>query len=278
MMIRSNRHHRREASSGNHVHRSLHSRVARLNTVKPSRTCDRAGGTPEPPKIQRLAMGEGLSVPLRRRGVVRLSTIAERTPVRHSARGMTLAELVIVCVVIAIVAGLTISNTKVTEPMQPDAVRDRLSGMIEYGQHLAIARPDQRFVLVADPNSDAIWLANDSAPQTPLTHPADRRPFRIQMGPQSGGALRAVRLSGTNFGAQNKVAFDGTGALDSLAPVEIELSDDGASYLVSVSPVSGAVSLKRSAVLTTVESVESGGEAAGDDSGGGLLGGLLGGL
>lgn len=201
----------------------------------------------------------------------------ERPPPMRRARGMTLAELVIVCVVIAIVAGLTISSTQTTEPVQPDAVRDRLSGMIEYGQHLAIARPDQRIVLVADPSTNAIWLANDSAPQTPLTHPVDRKPFRIQMGPQSSGDLRAVTLSGTNLGTLNKVAFDGTGALEPVATIEFELSDDHASYLVSVSPVSGAVSLRRSAVLTA-ESVESGGGAGDDEGGGGLLGGLLGGL
>ncbi|MEE8170533.1 MAG: prepilin-type N-terminal cleavage/methylation domain-containing protein [Phycisphaerae bacterium] len=156
-------------------------------------------------------------------------------------RGYSLVELMIVTAIIGIVAGLVLVPAASRESAQLQSAGRRFTGMVEYAQHLAIARSDQTFLIKVDQAKDRFWLATRTAPDTPLAHPAASDPYLVQLGTGSPDGLTAVRITAMNLGGDGVVMFDSAGGIDQSDPAAIEFAVQDVYYIVALAPDSGAV-------------------------------------
>src|SRR5438046_691377 len=86
-------------------------------------------------------------------------------------RGFTIAELVMVTLIAATLAALAIVPASAGDSGQAENAGKLFAGMVEYAQSLAVARPDQIYLIKVDQANNRFWPANQTAPDMPLTHP-----------------------------------------------------------------------------------------------------------
>lgn len=146
------------------------------------------------------------------------------------ARGYTVMELAITGMLVAIVAGLAFAPAASVESAEAQSAGRRFSSMIEYGQSLAIARPDQPVLIKVNAAANRFWLALGTSPDTPVTNPLTKQPFLVQLGTGTGEGLEAIRIAGYDFGGDDVLRFDGSGSLDQTGPATIVFDAGGSRY------------------------------------------------
>ncbi len=184
---------------------------------------------------------------MKRRPSRRSSRIAAR-----SAHGYTIAEMTILCVVVGIVASLAFIPASATEGVQADSAGRQFAQMIEYVQSLAIARPDNAYIIKVDQTANRFWAALASAPDTPLTQPIKNQPYLVQLGQNSTSGLKNLTITGYDFGGDNIISFDSTGSMDQDTPARLQISVSGRTVTINAAPVSGLVQVDNVSLSTTV--------------------------
>src|ERR1043166_4762081 len=158
---------------------------------------------------------------------------------RYHRAAYTVAEMTMVTLVIAIVVGLALVPAGANDSVQADSAGNQFSQMIEYVQSLAIARPDNTYIIKIDQAHNRFWAALNGTPDTPLTQPTKNTPYIVQLGPNSSSGLTALTITGYDFGGDNIIVFDTTGTMDQDTPARIELSISGRTLTVNAAPISG---------------------------------------
>jgi hypothetical protein len=139
--------------------------------------------------------------------------------------------------VVGVVATIALSPAAAVESTQLSLASAQMSNMIEFGQSMAIARSDRTVVLKADLDTQRIWLALASTPDTPLTHPITREPYVIRFGPAADGQLGAIMLDAFNFDGGSTIAFDSTGGFGIQGDATIQFSVMGSATTVATMTV-----------------------------------------
>jgi MSHA pilin protein MshC len=140
---------------------------------------------------------------------------------RRPAPGFTLAELVMVLVIIGVLAALVAPRVLQSRNFASRGFYDEAQAVVRYAQKTAIAWRRTVTVCVAATEISAISNANCAAPAL-LNHPT------------SGGQLRSVAPDGVTLSPVGSFGFDGLGRPS--APVTIVLTstiaDDPARQIV----------------------------------------------
>lgn len=165
-------------------------------------------------------------------------------------RGLSMIELLIVASLMAILAGLAIVPAGANDGAQAQAAGRLFSGMVEYAQSLAVARPDQTYLIKVDPAQGKFWVANAAAPDTPLTHPVTKQPYRVAVGPGSPDGLGSLQIASISLDGDSVVKFDSTGAMDQTVPASVEFSCNGTTYAITVAPLTGVVKVSAVQVIS----------------------------
>lgn len=143
---------------------------------------------------------------------------------RRPAPGFTLAELVMVIVILAILAALMGPRMMATQGFASRGFYDESFAVVRYAQKTAIAWRRPVVVCIAADGVAAISNSDCSAPAY-LVHPAN------------GGVLRSVAPSGVTLSPVGSFSFDGLGRPSAPATIVVTstIADDPARQIVVAS-------------------------------------------
>ncbi len=158
----------------------------------------------------------------------------------------TLIELLIVVVVLGILTLAALPNSDAAAQQEADAAARMIEADVAYARSLAVARPDQRVLLVVDGINNNYSLktkspgaANETA--VTLVHPATGRPYVVQFGATGNPAVRSVRLYAEDLGGDSVLVFDPSGGTDQDVAAIVQLAAGNARREIKISPQAGRV-------------------------------------
>lgn len=125
----------------------------------------------------------------------------------------TVVELMIVAVVVAILSISAWPNRDVDDQSRLDAAMTRLESDVEFARSFALTSPANPSVMKVDLNGDSYWIAQSSAPDAPVTNPATRKPYVVQLGRAGDPSVRDVNIYADNFGPNHTLTFDSRGGV-----------------------------------------------------------------
>ncbi len=158
------------------------------------------------------------------------------TPSSLRRRGFTLAELILVMVILALAAALVIPQAISTSSMTAQAAARLIMADLEYAQSQAILA--QAAVTVSfDLPGNSYTVSNASGT---LVHPITKKAYVVDLDTQRG--LEGATLETVSFDGAQQVSFDSLGAPDLAGTVT--LSAGPHRYRVTVAAVSGRVSVE----------------------------------
>lgn len=128
---------------------------------------------------------------------------------RPAPRAFTLTELLIVVVVIGIIAWAVVTN------MAPAATvtglsraADVLGADIQFCQANCVNYPGNPSEIVFNGNGAGYYVAAVSNPGTPMTNPANGRPYQVTFGDASNGAFSGIASISTTGLPENTLQFN----------------------------------------------------------------------
>lgn len=161
-----------------------------------------------------------------------------RTSRRNSApvgAGFTLAEILVVVGVVAVIAALAVPYFGSMDGTQAVSAARTLASDLEYAQNVAITVQEPVTVTFSD-SGETYTLSNASGPLIhPITKAAYTEDFRARDG------LSDVDLVSASFGGASSVTFDSLGTPDSAGTVTLQAGPHV--YRVNVASVTGRVSV-----------------------------------
>lgn len=203
-------------------------------------------------------------------GERRLGGIEMKT-VNHSRRSaFTMVEIVIVAAVIAILTITAWPDREAEDQTRLDSALTRLEADIEYARTLSLTTPTNPAVLKVDMANDKYWIAKQATPATPVTNPATRKPYVVQLGQNGDSGVRDVKITADNLGTDHMVVFDSRGGLNANGDLGIQFRAGSKTGSVKIS--AGSAATRQSAVDLVTEGLTNVVEDTLD-----VVGGLLGG-
>ncbi len=167
-----------------------------------------------------------------------------RSKDRRPGRGVTLVELLITVCILAILAGLAIVRSDVGT-MQAEAAARNFAADAAFVQAEAIARPDVGCLFRVAADRSSYWVARKAAPDTPITHPIRRQPYRVYVGKLNADGLDRVTINGFAFGGDNDLQFDAFGAPDQSTAATIDFVSAKVGWRVRIDPLTGVATVSR---------------------------------
>ena len=151
-------------------------------------------------------------------------------------RGFTLAEILVVLIVLSIAATVVVPRISGMGDLQvASAARAALANM-QYAQNEAIVC--QRSVTVAFDVTNSIYELR-YGDGTVLPHPVNKDPFSIRLATTPG--VQKVTILAADFGGTRQVTFDALGSPDNDGSVTFIA--DGHRQRITVAPVTGRMSV-----------------------------------
>jgi len=161
------------------------------------------------------------------------SNITRAYPARN---GFTLAEILVVLVILAIATAVVVPRIAGMGDLQvASAARMALADM-QYAQNEAIVSQTP-VTVVFDVNNGQYELQHGDG--TLLTHPVNKKAFRVRFAATSG--VEDVSILAASFSGQTKVTFDALGSPSSNG--EVTLIAGGHRQRLTVAPVTGRMSV-----------------------------------
>ncbi len=167
----------------------------------------------------------------------------------------TLIELLIVVVVLGILTLAALPSSDAAAEQEADAAARMIEADVAYARSLAVARPDQRVLLVVDGINNNYALktkapaaANDTA--VTLDHPTTGKPYVVQFGATGSPPVRSVRLYAEDLGGDSTLVFDPSGGTDQDASAFVQLSAGNARREIKISPQAGKVTTSNQLTTT----------------------------
>ncbi len=156
------------------------------------------------------------------------------SPLGGGSRGLTLVELLLVLIVIAVLASAAISLlSSGQKQLAVEEAAQRLVTDLSYAQAEATAHRSERRV-VFDENAESYSVY---AGATLLWHPVSKRPFTVDLDSYFPGA--GLDLDTADFGGSDTLRFDAHGV--PVAGGQIVLTGPGARWTVRVAAETGCV-------------------------------------
>ncbi len=165
--------------------------------------------------------------------------------------GFTLAEILVVVVIIAIAALIAIPSFSSAADMQVRSAANMISADLDYARGLAITHQHPYSVVFA-PATES-YVIQDSNTGTAIAHPVrPSQTFSVDMTANSN--FRSVNLSSANFdgNSDNAITFDYLGSpcsgLDTSAPMNsgrITLTAGDFTLYVDIEPMTGYVTVNQ---------------------------------
>jgi len=163
-------------------------------------------------------------------------------------RAYTLAEMVVVVLVLAIAAAIVIGSIGTTKDAQAISGTRVLASDVELARNLAVTTQEPHTVLFSSDRQSYKVVANYTgggyALATAVEHPV-RGNERFEVRLASLGGMGSVVVETVNFGGQAYVTFDAEGEPSNGGSVTLRSGRTG--MVVSVEALTGAVSVARSA-------------------------------
>lgn len=166
------------------------------------------------------------------------SSLSARASSRR--RGFTLAEMLVVLVIIGMIAAIAVPMLSSTGDLDTSAAARALTSDLDYAQNYAITH-QTRVRVMFDTANNTYTLMEDPESGSPiiLTHPVNKKPYVIAYATSSG--LKTVNLSTADFGGQASITYDSLGAPDSGGSVSVSVGS--VTRQISVAAVTGKVTV-----------------------------------
>lgn len=163
------------------------------------------------------------------------------TPARRSkfrfkrAKGFSLAELIVVVLIMAIMAGMAIPYVSDTDDMEATSAARMLACDLQYAQNVAITT--QTPITVTFSTSEESYALSKASGM--IINPMNKSDYRIDFSSQRG--FESVDLYSANFGGGCSVTFDELGAPDNAGKVVIQVGSH--LYEINVAAATGRVTV-----------------------------------
>lgn len=145
-------------------------------------------------------------------------------------------EVLVVVAIISIVAAVIVPRIGTTGPAQLSAAAKLVSADLAYAQSESIANTDDPRVVVFDLANNRYHIAKSSDPNTPITEPTTKQPYRVTFGQGRARHLGGVTLHGYALGGDDRVAFGAYGQVtDQTTPARVTLAAGGDMKLIMIS-------------------------------------------
>ncbi|MGB2753949.1 MAG: GspH/FimT family protein [Phycisphaerae bacterium] len=163
-------------------------------------------------------------------------------------RAYTLAEMVVVVLVLAIAAAIVIGSIGTTKDAQAISGARVLASDVELARNLAVTTQAPHTVLFSSDRQSYKVVANYTgggyALATAVEHPVrGNERFEVRLASLNG--MESVVVETVSFGGQTYVTFDAEG--DPSNGGSVTLRSGGTGMVISVEALTGAVSVARSA-------------------------------
>ncbi len=159
-------------------------------------------------------------------------------------RGVSVIELLIVTAILAIIGLLSLPDAGADAVTRLRMAARRLVADLEYAQLQSIGDGADPWVIVFDVDADAYHLARQSDPSTPVTNPATRMPYTVQLGQVASSVYNNVVIDAVTVGALDQLKFDAWGALSDGADAVITLSSGSATVQIQIDADTGEPSVQ----------------------------------
>lgn len=160
-------------------------------------------------------------------------------------KGFTLVEIAMVVAIVAIIFGVALPSSGTKASLQGDLAGQNFEADISFARSYSIAHPDDPAVIKVDQANNKYWLAAQSAPDTPLTHPLTHQPYVIQYGANGIKGFEQVQIAAFDFGGDSLLKVDSTGSLDQATQAVFQLSSGNSKYEVDVSTVAAQATVQK---------------------------------
>lgn len=141
--------------------------------------------------------------------------------------------------VLAVAAGMAMPMLRGDDATRLRGAARLVIADLAYAQVESIAHADDPTVVVFDPAMGRYHVAASSAPETPITNPADRLPYRVTFGSGRADALDGVGIVELGVGGDNRLGFGLYGQLDQATPATITLGCGDRRVTITIDPTSG---------------------------------------
>jgi prepilin-type N-terminal cleavage/methylation domain-containing protein len=158
-------------------------------------------------------------------------------------RALTLVELLIVIMLVAIVTTLAIPMLADTEATRVQAAAQLLVADLDFARIESITHADDPCVVTFDQANGSYTVATTSAPGTPITDPATNQPYVTQFGSGRAAEMAGVSIQGYSLGGDDQVGFGMFGQIDQTTPATITLQAGSLTLTVQIDPASGEASV-----------------------------------
>lgn len=152
-------------------------------------------------------------------------------------KGFTLAEILVVVLLLGIAAAVVVPNISDTSDVQAVSAARMIATDLQYAQNTAITG-QKNIKMVFDVSGNFYRVANDDSQSTSLVNPINKGEYKTDFDTASGfGRLKIVS---TTFPG-SIVKFDVTGAPDN--PGSVRVQSGSRIYVVSVAAATGRVTV-----------------------------------
>jgi len=152
------------------------------------------------------------------------------------AGAFTLAEMMVVLIIMAIAAAIIIPQAVGTSSLQAQSAARMVMADLEYAQSQAIFT-QAPVTVTFNSAGDSYTISNASGP---LVHPITKEEYVIDLHNQRG--LESVSIAAVSFPG-SAVTFDALGAPDSGGGLTVSAKEHA--YQITVAPISGRVTVTR---------------------------------
>lgn len=159
-------------------------------------------------------------------------------------RALTLVELLIVIVLLAIAATLAMPLVADTDATRLRAAARLLATDLAFAQIESITHADDPCVVIFDQANASYSLARSSAPGTPITGPITNQPYVTQLGSGRAAELAGVSIQSHSLDGDDRVEFGMFGQIDQTAAATVTLQAGTLSMTVRIDPTSGEASIQ----------------------------------
>jgi len=155
----------------------------------------------------------------------------------HSGRGFTLAELIVVMLILGIVSAMVLPKVVGSNDIQARSAARIVMADLEYAQSQAIVT-QAPVTVTFDTASNSYTVSNASGP---LIHPITKNTYTVKLHQTRG--MTNVSLASANFGGGASVTLDALGAPDNGGTVTVAAGPH--SFSVTVAVITGRVTVAR---------------------------------
>ncbi len=163
--------------------------------------------------------------------------------------GFTMIEMMTVVVIVAIITVAALPDAGAAAKEEGRHAAEMFEGDVSYARSLSIAQPGDPVIIKVDVDNNRYWLARQITPDTPIAHPRTGLPYLRSFGSVGDAGLQHVAILGQDFDGDAILGFDAMGGLDQDAEAILQFTASGASYEISVAPVTANATTR--AELTT---------------------------